>query len=165
LRSVARFAISGGIVALLAFTITAILQIVGLPFQAAFAIAYTIGITVHFFLHRYFTFTADGQYRLRARHQASRFLAVALGNYLLIAVSVALLTSWLGLPSLLIYAVVAGIAAVANFVLLAVRVFHRERAAHGGYEERASDGHRGARPDQRLLNARDRVEAPIQRPR
>ena len=164
LRSrVVRFLISGGAIAVLALSLTACLLATGLPFQVAFAIAYATSVAVQFLLHRHFTFAGDGGFRLSARHQAARFFALTAVHYVAIAVSTELVSRALDLPPLLVYAAVALLAAVVNFVVLLLRVFHRGHDHQlGGDEQRAADGQRAASADEALLDRRDALERSVE---
>jgi putative flippase GtrA len=124
-----RFLLSGGIVFIVSFSLTAGLHTAGLPFQLAFVIGYFIAVLVHLQLHRHFTFAGGGEYALGARHQAIRFVAVVVGQYAFIALAVAVLTPLTGLPSLVVYVGAIALMSAANFLLLASRVFH---ARHTG---------------------------------
>lgn len=123
-----RFLISGGLVACLAVSITVGLTYAGMSFQLAFLVSYVTGISVHFLLHRHFTFAGDGGFGLGAGAQARRFVLVVVAQYLLIAGTVALITSLTAVAPLAVYGAVVACIAVANFLLLSRRVFHREGA-------------------------------------
>ncbi len=123
-----RFVISGGLVACLAVSITVGLTYAGLTFQLAFLASYVTGIVVHFLLHRHFTFAGDGGFGLAAGAQAKRFVLAVVAQYLLIAGAVALITSLTQVAPLAVYCAVVACIAVANFLLLSRRVFHREGA-------------------------------------
>ena len=122
-----RFLVSGGIVFVVSFSITASLQAAGTPFQLAFLVGYSIAILVHLQLHRHFTFASDDEYVLGRRSQALRFFAVVIGQYAFIALSVAVLAPALGLANLVVYLGAIAVMSMANYLALASRVFH----AHG----------------------------------
>lgn len=123
-----RFLVSGGIVFVISFSLTAGLRAAGLPFQLAFLMGYSIAIAAHLQLHRLFTFAGDGEYVLGRRHQAFRFMVVVIGQYAFIALSVALLAPALDLPSLVVYLGAIAAMSMANYLALASRVFHAHRA-------------------------------------
>lgn len=119
-----RFLISGGIVFVISFSLTAGLHAIGLPFQLGFLIAYVIAVLVHLQLHRTFTFAGDGTYALGRRAQATRFIAVIVGQYAFIAVSVAVFSPLLGIPEIVVYLGAIVVLSLANYLVLAARVFH-----------------------------------------
>lgn len=127
-----RFLISGGAVAIVAVSITSGLTYAGVTFQLAFLVSYVTGISMHFLLHRHFTFVTDEGFTLGARQQARRFVVVAVSQYLLIAGVVALVTALVDVAPLVVYIAVVMAIAIANFLLLSRRVFH------GGGAERAT---------------------------
>jgi putative flippase GtrA len=123
-----RFLISGGVVACIAVSITAGLTSAGVTFQLAFLVSYVTGITVHFMLHRHFTFADEAGFELSAGQQAGRWLTVVVAQYLLIAGVVAVIAALVDVAPLVVYLVVVACIAIANFVLLSRRVFHAKAA-------------------------------------
>ncbi len=108
-----------------AVSITVGLSQAGVTFQLAFLVSYVTGISVHFLLHRYFTFAGDGDFGLRAGQQARRFAVVVIAQYLLIAGSVMAITALYDVAALIVYGAVVACVAIGNFLLLSGRVFHR----------------------------------------
>ena len=67
-----RFALSGGTVALVYLATTTVLaSVVGLPFQAALAIGFCVGLVVHFTLQRLFVWTHHEEFALPLGHQVA----------------------------------------------------------------------------------------------
>jgi putative flippase GtrA len=116
------------VVFLISFSLTSGLHAVGLPFQFAFLLAYLVAVTVHLQLHRVFTFAGDGEYVLVRRNQAVRFVAVVVGQYAFIALSVAVFAPLLEVPDLVVYLGAIAVMSLANYLALAAKVFHTHRA-------------------------------------
>jgi putative flippase GtrA len=120
-----RFAISGGVVALVYTTVTTLMHaVIGLPFQAALAIGYVSSAAVHYTLQRVFVWRHDGRFALAAHHQLARYLCVSGSQYGLTALLSAKLPSLLGVPVEAVYLVSALTLAVVNFLIFRSRVFH-----------------------------------------
>ena len=104
---------------------TAVLsQLVGLPFQAAMLIGYVLGIAVHFLLHRSYTFATEHGYALSVPHQAGRYVAFVIVQYLFVAVSVALGSALLDVAQILVWLALFGPVTVVGFLVLRTRMFH-----------------------------------------
>lgn len=123
-----RFLLAGGIVFVLGFSLTAGAMALGVTFQLAFIFSYTVAITVHLQLHRLFTFAGDGEYVLGRGGQAWRFVVIVIGQYAFIAASVAVFAPVLGVPDLVVYVGAVVLLSIANYVVLATRVFHSHSA-------------------------------------
>jgi putative flippase GtrA len=123
-RPSVRFLISGGLVASVSLSLTTALHLGGVPFQIAFIAGYSVGILVHFLLHRSFTFASDDGFALGAPAQARRFVLTVLVQYALIAGGVAVLAPALGLPELAIYFGLIVLIATGNFLVVRHRIFH-----------------------------------------
>ena len=73
-----RFVVSGGTIALVYLATTTILaSVVGLPFQLALAIGFSVSIALHFTLQRLFVWTHHEEFELPLHHQVGRYLTVA----------------------------------------------------------------------------------------
>jgi putative flippase GtrA len=124
-RQGARFAISGTIVSIVYIAATTLLAgPVGLPFQVGLAVGFLAAITVHFTLQRTFVWTHQEDFALSLHHQAGRYLLSAGAQYGATAAGTALLPSALGLPTELVYLMVAPLMGLANFFVFRHRVFH-----------------------------------------
>lgn len=123
----ARFALAGATVALvyLAST-TALADVVGLPFQVALPIGYSLGLIVHFTLQRVFVWAHGEAFALALHHQALRYLSVAAVQYGVTAASTALLPSALGVPTELVYVVTVALVTATNFVVFRHGIFHAD---------------------------------------
>jgi putative flippase GtrA len=120
-----RFVLSGGVVALVYFTVTMLLaEVVGLPFQLALPLGAAVGISMHFTLQRMFVWAHHEEYALPLHHQARRYLTVAVAQYGVTAASTSLLPGPLGLPTEAVYVTTALLLGAGNFLLFRYIVFH-----------------------------------------
>jgi len=125
-----RFALSGGVVALVYLATTTVLaEVAGLPFQAALAIGFGVAIAVHFTLQRFFVWTHHGEFALPLGHQVGRYLAAAAVQYGITAASTALLPSALGVSTESVYLVTVAVVFSANFLVFRYGIFHAEPEA------------------------------------
>jgi putative flippase GtrA len=126
----ARFAIAGGTVALVYLATTTVLaDVVGLPFQAALAIGFTVGLMVHFTLQRLFVWSHHEEFALELRHQLARYLTVAAVQYGVTAASTSLLPGALGAPTEVVYFATVAVVTATNFVVFRNGIFHSKDAA------------------------------------
>jgi putative flippase GtrA len=120
-----RFALAGGAVAILYFAVTSVMRAAfGAPWPVAVAIGYAIATSVHFTLQRTVVFRSERGFELSIRAQLPRFAAIVVCQYLVTVAAMAVLPDALGLPSLLVYAGVAGAVTVTSFFILRTRLFH-----------------------------------------
>jgi putative flippase GtrA len=125
-----RFALSGGTVALVYLATTTVLaEAVGMPFQAALAIGFSLGLIVHFTLQRVFVWTHHEEFALPLGHQLGRYLALAAVQYGVTAASTALLPSALGVAAELVYLVTVVVVVGTNFVVFRAGIFHPKSGA------------------------------------
>jgi putative flippase GtrA len=125
-----RFALAGCTVGLIYLTTTTVLaDVVGLPFEVALPIGFSIALIVHFTLQRVFVWSHSEAFALPLRHQATRYLAAAAVQYGLTAASTSLLPSLLGVPTETVYVVTVGVLAVTNFLLFRRIIFHVQPTA------------------------------------
>ena len=125
-----RFALSGGTVALVYLATTTVLaNVVGLPFQVALAIGFSVAIAVHFTLQRLFVWTHHEEFALPLGHQVGRYLAVAAVQYGVTAASTALLPSALGVSTEIVYLVTVAVVLSVNFLVFRHGIFHAKPAA------------------------------------
>jgi putative flippase GtrA len=123
-----RYAMSGVVVACVYLLTTTVLAVVvGVPFQVALLIGFVLAVSVHFTLQRLFVWVHHEEFALPFRHQARRYLMVVLWQYGVTAASTALLPAVLGLPTEVVYLIIALLLASANFLLFRSVVFHPER--------------------------------------
>jgi putative flippase GtrA len=122
-----RFAIAGGVVAVVYLTLTTVLHdVCSLPFQLALVLGFTVSVLVHFTLQRVFVWKHYGEFVLPLHQQAFRYLGVCFLQYGLTALSTARLPTLLDLPVELVYVVTVFVLAGLNFVLFRGRVFHSD---------------------------------------
>lgn len=120
-----RFALSGGIVAAVYLATTTVLaSVVGLPFQVALAIGFSVAIAVHFTLQRLFVWTHHEEFALPLGHQVGRYLAVAAVQYGVTAASTALLPSALGISTEIVYLATVAVVLSVNFLVFRNGIFH-----------------------------------------
>lgn len=120
-----RFGIAGGTVALVYLTTTTILaDVVGMPFQAALAIGFCVGLIVHFTLQRKFVWVHNEDFALPLRHQVGRYLVVAAIQYGLTAASTSLLPPILGVPTEVVYLATVAVIVSLNFLVFRHGIFH-----------------------------------------
>jgi putative flippase GtrA len=103
-------------------------HVVGLAFQVALAIGFTVAITTHFLAQRFFVWRHEPPFALSASHQAARYLLITAVQYGLTALSTSILPDALGVPTTIVYLATAACLTLTTFVLLRTRVFHAEPA-------------------------------------
>lgn len=138
-----RFALAGGTVALVYLTTTTVLaEVLGVPFQAALATGFAVGLCVHFTLQRLFVWRDRDAYALALHHQLARYLILAAVQYGVTAASTAVLPSALGVSSEAVYVPTVLAVTAANFLIFRNRVFHRlaapadaQRVGDGGWDQ------------------------------
>ena len=87
-----RFALAGVTTAVVSLVTTITLaEGVGLAFEAAFAIGYAVAVTTHFTLQRVFVWMHREAFALPIHLQLVRYVPIALGNYGVVAVAIAVL--------------------------------------------------------------------------
>jgi putative flippase GtrA len=127
-----RYVISGAIVGFVSIASTITLaEAVGLRFEVAFAIGFLTSIVVQFTLQRLFVWAHSDGFALAMHHQLTRYLPIALGNYGLIAASIAVLPHLLGIATVLVYLASAAVLTIVSFVLFRTRVFHPQATKPG----------------------------------
>jgi putative flippase GtrA len=125
-----RFALAGGTVALVYLTSTTVLaDVVGLPFQAALAIGFCLGLIVHFTLQRVFVWTHHEEFALPFHHQVGRYLVVAAAQYGVTAASTSLLPTILGVSTEIVYLATVAVVLSVNFLVFRHGIFHSKTAA------------------------------------
>jgi putative flippase GtrA len=128
---VARFVLSGGVVAACSFlTMTVLVVWLELSAQVALALAYLTALAVHFTLNRQFVFAADSGYALHLSAQGIRYLIVAACSYATTAAAVGFLPERLETSPLIVFYGATAVLAVISFVVLRSWVFHGRGAVH-----------------------------------
>jgi len=123
-----RFAVAGGLVALIYLTTTTVLaEVFDVPFQIALVIGTVTGLIAHFTLQRLFVWVHHEEFALGLHAQVGRYLAVAAIQYGLTAASTAVLPGALGVPVTPVYLVTALAIAALNFLIFRAGIFHPER--------------------------------------
>lgn len=125
LSQLLRFAGAGAFVMLLYLTLTTGLsQLAGVPLQLAIAVGYFAGVAAHFLLHRFFVFASGDEYALSPAGQLVRFVVLAVAQYAVTALSVAVLPGALGIERLAVWLGTVAVVTPLTFVLLRTRLFH-----------------------------------------
>jgi putative flippase GtrA len=125
-----RFALAGGSVALVYLTVTTVLaEVIGLPFQVALAVGFTIAILVHFTLQRLFVWIHHEDFALPLRHQVGRYLLSAGAQYAITVASTSLLPPALGVSTEIVYLATVALLLSINFLVYRHGIFHPKRAA------------------------------------
>jgi putative flippase GtrA len=125
-----RFALAGGTVALVYLSVTtALAEVVGLPFQAALAIGFSVGLLVHFTLQRLFVWTHHEEFALPLHHQVGRYLTVSAAQYGVTAASTALLPAALNVSAEAVYLATVAVLVSTNFLVFRYGIFHAKAAA------------------------------------
>jgi putative flippase GtrA len=101
-----------------------IADVVGVPFQAALAIGFCVGIMVHFTLQRLFVWTHHEEFALPLHHQAGRYLIVAGVQYGVTVASTSLLPPILGVATEIVYIATVAVVVSTNFLLFRHGIFH-----------------------------------------
>jgi putative flippase GtrA len=124
-----RFALAGGLVALIYLTTTTVLSaVVGLPFQLALAVGFCTALVAHFTLQRTFVWTHHEEFALPLHHQLGRYLLVAGTQYGVTAASTSLLPGALGLPTEAVYLATFALTVASNFLVFRHGIFHARSA-------------------------------------
>lgn len=136
-----RFALAGGTVAsVYLITTTVLAEVVGMRFQAALAIGFSVALIVHFTLQRVFVWTHHEEFALPVHHQAGRYLILAGAQYGVTAASTSWLPGNLGVSSEVVYLVTVAGFVGANFVVFRHRVFHAKPVGGAREHGRAPSG-------------------------
>jgi putative flippase GtrA len=127
-----RYAVAGVAVSLVYLLITTFLAVVvGMPFEEALPIGFTMGLAAHFTLQRLFLWVHEEEFALPFQHQARRYLMVAGAQYGVTAASTSLLPGVLGLSAEVVYLITVLLLASVNFLLFRNVVFHPARTEGG----------------------------------
>ena len=123
-----RYGLAGGVVALVYLSTTTVLaELVGIPFQIALAIGFSVALVVHFTLQRWFVWSHHEEFALPLHHQVGRYLTVAGTQYGLTIASTALLPAALGVSTEIVYLVTVAALAATNFLVFRHRIFHADQ--------------------------------------
>ena len=123
-----RYGLAGGTVAVVYLSTTTVLaEVVGLPFQVALAIGFSVALVVHFTLQRFFVWIHHDEFALPLHHQAGRYLTVAGTQYGLTIASTSLLPAALGVSAEIVYLVTVAVLASTNFLVFRLGIFHADR--------------------------------------
>jgi putative flippase GtrA len=120
----ARFVIAGGAMSIFYLSLTSILAVIGIPFQAALIVSFLCAVALHFTLQRLFVWSQHGQYALPLHQQLKRYLPLVSVQYLTTAGATAILPTWIGLPVLTVYIGITLLYSLFNFLFFRARIFH-----------------------------------------
>ena len=133
-----RYGLAGGVVALVYLSTTTVLaELVGIHFQIALAIGFSVALVVHFTLQRLFVWSHHEEFALPLHHQVGRYLTVAGTQYGLTIASTALLPAALGVPTEIVYLVTVAALAATNFLVFRHRIFHADQTP--SFEQERAD--------------------------
>jgi putative flippase GtrA len=119
-----RYGIAGGCVGLVYLTLPLLLgDVVGLPIDAAIAIAYAIALTLHFNLQRHFVFARVDQFALTTFKQIGRYAMIVAIQYPTTALAIAFLPRLLGVSSDAVFLIVTLAISLMAFLILRRHVF------------------------------------------
>jgi putative flippase GtrA len=135
-RRAGRFVIAGGAMFIFYLSLTSVLAVIGMPFQAALIVSFLAAVALHFTLQRVFVWSQRGEYALPTRQQLKRYLPLVVVQYVTTAGATAVLPAWLGLPVLAVYIGITLLYSLFNFLFFRARIFH------GAMESNASDSQR-----------------------
>jgi putative flippase GtrA len=122
-----RFLLVGGTVALVYLVLTTVLAtVVGLPFELALVLAFSVSICLHFTLQRHFVWVHHEQFALTLRSQAARFLALAAVQYGITALATAVLPGALHVRTEFVYLATFAVVTPTTFLIFRHGVFHPE---------------------------------------
>jgi putative flippase GtrA len=99
---------------------------VGLPFEVALVLGFSVSIAAHFALQRHFVWVHNGEFALSLRTQTARYLTLAVAQYAITAASTAVLPGVLHLDTEVVYLATFAVITPTTFVLFRHRVFHPE---------------------------------------
>jgi putative flippase GtrA len=134
-----RFVLTGGTVSLIYLaTATTLADIVGVPFQVALAVGFSVGLVVHFTLQRHFVWRHREAFALPLGKQTGRYLTLAATQYSVIAASTSFLPPLLGVPTELVFLVTSAVVTCINFLLFRNLIFHATTTSGEGASERRS---------------------------
>jgi putative flippase GtrA len=119
-----RYGLAGATVAVVYLSTTTVLaEVVGLHFQIALAIGFSVALVVHFTLQRLFVWIHHDEFALPLHHQAGRYLTVAGTQYGLTIASTSLLPAALGVSAEIVYLVTVAVLASTNFLVFRHGIF------------------------------------------
>jgi putative flippase GtrA len=124
LPRVARFGLSGGVVALVNLgAMTVLVAGFDVRAQIALILSYALGLAVHFILNRQWVFSPEDAYHLHFTAQGVRYLFSAGMIYALTALALATLPQSLDVAPLVVYYVTVLTLSMVNFFVLRSFVF------------------------------------------
>ena len=119
-----RFVIAGGAMSVFYLSLTSILALIGVPFQAALVVSFLSAVALHFTLQRLFVWSRSGEYALPMRQQLKRYLPLVSIQYVTTAGATAILPARTGLPVLAVYIGITLLYSLFNFLFFRARIFH-----------------------------------------
>lgn len=109
----------------------------GLPIQLAVLLAYTVAVTLHFSMQRWFVFAHVAEFHLSVAAQLRSYVVIGGVQYALTALATTFLPDALGVSETVVYLGCVGILSSAAFIGLRTLVFH---ARTGAQEENTPVG-------------------------
>jgi putative flippase GtrA len=122
-----RFVIAGGTVTLVYTATTLVLsRVVGLEFELALLLGFSLALCTHFTLQRFFVWVHHAEFALAFAPQVKRYLVAALLQYGVTAASTAILPRALHVATTWVYLSVVATLSVGMFFLMRHVIFHPE---------------------------------------
>ena len=100
----------------------------GVPIVVAIALAYLVGVTLHFLLQRHFVFLDRDTFALPLKAQVSRYVVIGVCQYTLTSVAVTTLPHVIGASQQLVFVGVVVAISLFSFTVLRTAIFHEPRA-------------------------------------
>ena len=122
-----RYAVAGGVVALIyVTTTTALADGLGITFQVALAIGFAAAVTAHFSLQRFFVWVHHDEFALPLRGQLKRYATLAGTQYAATAFVTSFLPSAAHVPTTVVYLSWTVMVTALNFVVFGRGIFHAQ---------------------------------------
>jgi putative flippase GtrA len=121
----ARFGVTGALVFAVYTGGTLLLSgPLGVPIAIAIAIAYLVGVTLHFLLQRHFVFMDRDAFALPLKSQLTRYVVAGVCQYTITVVAVKTLAPAIGVSQQLVFLAVVVAISLVSFAVLRGAIFH-----------------------------------------
>jgi putative flippase GtrA len=100
-----------------------------LPIVVAIAVAYIVGVTLHFLLQRHFVFLDRDVFALPLNAQLTRYVVIGVCQYTVTSVAVTTLPHVLGVSQQLVFVGIVVAISLLSFTLLRSVIFHEPRSS------------------------------------
>jgi putative flippase GtrA len=96
----------------------------GVPIALAIAVAYLVGVTLHFLMQRHFVFMDRDAFALPLKSQLARYVVAGVCQYTITVVAVKTLAPALGVSQQLVFLAVVVAISLLSFAVLRGAIFH-----------------------------------------